>query len=297
MPAAHRPATTASAAETDAEALLAALAAPPPERAAIDAADLAIVFAHPDDETLGCGAQLARLAGATLVCVTNGAPRNCADARAHGFADAASYAKARRAELARALAEGGAPASALVDLDVPDQEAGFNIAAIARRLASLFAERDIRIALTHAYEGGHPDHDATAFAVHAAAALLARGGRRLATIEMPFYRLGPSGRLLQSFAPDHKRASVTLRLFPDEQARKRRMIAAHASQQAVLSAFALDAEAFRCAPAYDFTSPPNDGRLLYERYAWGMTGARWRDCVADAMHALGLARLEPVACA
>jgi LmbE family N-acetylglucosaminyl deacetylase len=294
MPAAHSPPTTASAAEVCAGTFLATLAAP--GRPSLAAADVAIVFAHPDDETLGCGAQLARLAGATLVCVTDGAPRNCVDACANGFADAECYAQARRAELCRALAEAGVRVSALI-LNVPDQEAGFNSAAIAQRLAALFAERGIRIALTHAYEGGHPDHDATAFAVHAAAALLARRGRRLAIVDMPFYRLGPRGRLLQSFAPEQGRKCLTLPLSADEQARKRRMIAAHASQQAVLSAFALDAERFRCAPACDFTEPPNGGRLLYEQYAFGMTGARWRDCVAEALRALDLPHSELVECA
>lgn len=56
----------------------------------------------------------------------------------------------------------------------------------------------------------------------------------------------------------------------------------------MLSAFSLDAEFFRRAPAYDFTALPNQGLLLYERHPWGMTGARWTALAADALRALGL---------
>jgi hypothetical protein len=66
------------------------------------------------------------------------------------------------------------------------------------------------------------------------------------------------------------------------------MIAAHASQQRVLAPFATDVERFRPAPAYDFTRPPNGGRLYYERYAWGMTGERWRTLANDALKQLEL---------
>src|SRR5262245_19639790 len=66
--------------------------------ASLDAADLAIVVAHPDDESIGCGAQLPRWHGATLVMMTDGSPRNPADARALGFETAEAYATARRRE-------------------------------------------------------------------------------------------------------------------------------------------------------------------------------------------------------
>src|SRR5437868_962228 len=44
-----------------------------------------LVVAHPDDEALGAGALLTRLANASIVIVTDGAPADGTAARAAGF--------------------------------------------------------------------------------------------------------------------------------------------------------------------------------------------------------------------
>ncbi|NNM71843.1 PIG-L deacetylase family protein [Enterovirga aerilata] len=128
-----------------------------------------LVFAHPDDETLACGALLPRLEDVRIVHVTDGAPRNGEDARRHGYSTPTEYAAARREELRAAAALAGVPEERLICFDVADQGAAFALADIARRLAPVVQDADLVIA--HAYEGGHPDHDAVCWAVHAALGL------------------------------------------------------------------------------------------------------------------------------
>ena len=246
---------------------------------------VAIVVAHPDDEVLGCGSLIARLRDCRLIHVTDGAPRGGDDAHRHGFADPAAYARARSEEVAAALAAAGRSDIAARTLGVSDQGAAHDLVGIARRLMPLLADRDL--VLTHAYEGGHPDHDATAFAVWAAVTLLARASDAPAIVELPFYRAGPDGEWIrQSFA--NPEGVVVLALTPAEQAVKRAMLDAHASQRDTLREFALTPELYRSPSEPDFTVLPNGGALLYERYGWGLTGARWLDLARDAMRDLAL---------
>jgi LmbE family N-acetylglucosaminyl deacetylase len=260
--------------------LLAALAGGLP----IEARSIAVVVAHPDDETIGLGAQLRRLEGVTIVHVTDGAPRNGEDASRHGFTGCEDYAAARRRELEAAVALGGVAPDALVAFDVPDQEAALDLAGTARRLAALFAERGVEVVLTHAYEGAHPDHDSVAFAVHAAARL----GGGASIIEMPFYRAGPDGWIVQTFVADPLAPEIALWLDDHARGLKLHMMNAHVSQAATLAGFAPRVERFRRARPHDFGVLPNGGDLLYETTGWGMTGARWRDLVRAAKAELGL---------
>ena len=249
-----------------------------------------VVVAHPDDETLGCGALLSRLPDVDVVTVTDGAPRDGTDALRHGFADPAAYAAARRREAGAALGLAGVPPHRRHWLGVADQGAAHRLAAIARRLAPLVEEADA--VLTHAYEGGHPDHDAVAFAAHAALRL-ARGPAR-PVVEMPFYHAAPEGWTRQRFLPQPGAgAECLLTLTERERDLKRRMAACHASQAGTLSSFALDREAYRAAPAHDFAAPPHDGDLLYERHGWNLDRAGWRIAVRAAAAELGLPAGSP----
>src|SRR6185436_20427168 len=63
-----------------------------------------LVVAHPDDETIGCGAHLSRWAAAlTIVHVTDGSPSDDGDAKAAGCASANDYAALRQRELVCAM--------------------------------------------------------------------------------------------------------------------------------------------------------------------------------------------------
>lgn len=248
-----------------------------------------VVVAHHDDETIGAGAQLGRFARLRVLHTTDGAPRTGPDAEAAGCATAAAYAALRRVELERALALAGVAPDRLDGLGFADQGASYHLVALTRLVMRRIEDERPDMVLTHAYEGGHPDHDATAFAVHAACALLDAAAPRI--VEMAGYHSGggDGGTVFQDFLPRPGIPVTTLRLGPEDRALKRRMLDAHASQARTLARFRDDVERFRPAPAYDFTRPPHDGPLNYERFPWGISGERWRALAAEALRTLGLA--------
>ncbi len=247
-----------------------------------------VVVAHPDDEVLGCGALLATLGDVEIVHVTDGAPRNNTDGARQGFEDPTAYAQTRRAEALAALALVGIAADRLISLGIPDQEASLHLPVIVRRIEPLIAQADV--VLTHAFEGGHSDHDAVAFAVRAALGL---SGGAAKLFEMPFYHGDDTGWVRQRFPADPNAMSyephVTRTLSPAERTLKATMMAAHATQWDTLADFSLAAEQFRCAPDHDFTRRPHAGPLLYERHGWNLTWETWMERVASARSSLGIA--------
>lgn len=256
-------------------------------------ADVMFVGAHPDDETFALGGHLPRLHRLDVVIVTDGAPRDLKDARKVGFASAEEYAAARHGELREALAVAGVPEGQLVELHVPDQEAAQVLAQLSNWLAELFREKQTWLVLTHAYEGGHPDHDAVAFAVHAARRLLdAAGETPPVVVEMPYYRQDADGSVAQGFA---NADGVHVAELTDEQLqRKTEIMGRYASQLRLFgrssAGFRSHHESFRLAPDYDFRQPPNEGRRLYEAWGLNVTGAQWQEEARKTLIELGLDR-------
>ena len=233
-----------------------------------------IIAAHPDDEIIGAGILLSRLPCADVLHVTDGAPRD--------FADWSEYAARRRHEATAALALLGRESLSVQCLGIPDPEAILEIVNLAQQLADLLTNYDFIV--THAYEGGHPDHDATALSVHAACRRIQESGRDPPSIfEMTGYHgLGSEDYVRGVFIPHPDAGAVAeLILTPAERHLKSRMFACHASQQAVLKMFSLEVERFRSAPHYDFLAPPHGGRLLYD-------GLQWRRAAEHGLTGLGL---------
>src|SRR5688500_11147741 len=245
-----------------------------------------VVVAHPDDEAIGVGARLKSLPDALIVHVTDGAPRDPIYAQKKGFATREEYARARQDELLAALTLVGVGPDRTRCLNVVDGEATERLVELAYAMADLLDEVRPEVVLTHPYEGGHTDHDATAFAVHLACGLLRREGLKPpALLEMTSYYRRESRRVVHDFLP-HKRADKgqrTVHLDQEQQERKREMYDCFATQRQVLRTFATEMEKFRPAPRYNFTRPPHEGQLNYERFGEPYRGHRWRRDAEEAL--------------
>jgi LmbE family N-acetylglucosaminyl deacetylase len=232
-----------------------------------------IVAAHPDDETIGLGAQLCHFEDASIVHLTDGAPRNPSWANANGFATPSEYAAARVGELRRALCVGAAVRSRTHRLGIVDQEAMHHLVSLTHSIRNLLQEEKPEIVITHAYEGGHPDHDAAAFAVHVACRLLDDPPD---LVEMTSHFRDGKRRVFGEFLSSDQTVT-TIHLNEEELKRKRAMIACFVTQGGVagLGKFILPFERFRPAPQYDLSRPPHDGELDYETMGFGIARTEW----------------------
>ena len=248
-----------------------------------------VVVAHPDDEVAAAGVILSRLARLGIIYVTDGAPRRGSDAQNAGFTNWIDYASGRRRETKGALALLGREIAPMRNLGIADQEASFELVDISRCLADQLGA-GFDYVITHPYEGGHPDHDATAFCVHAACRLIAKaGGTPPAIVEARFYAAPQGGYVFSEFVPhDDAGPVLALNLTPADIDRKRRMCALHASQQKHLVQFRLDEEAYRLAPRYHFSAPPHAGDVGFNQFKWPLSGRIWRFHARRAMRQLGL---------
>jgi LmbE family N-acetylglucosaminyl deacetylase len=250
-------------------------------------ARVAFIVAHPDDEVIGAGgALLPRFPSCTIVHVTDGAPADQRDARNAGFRTRREYTAARRREAAEALALAHVSIEQIVELDIVDQQASYAVADLARDLARLLRGMRPHVVFTHAYEGGHPDHDATALAVHAARQLLIPDGAAPALLEMTSYHARDGQFVCLEFVPHARFPSTTFELNEDECELKHRMFQCFRTQRDVLRAFPIGVERFRRAPRYDFTRAPHQGKLHYEQFDWGMNGEQWRILAHEALASL-----------
>ena len=251
---------------------------------------VAIVVAHPDDEIVSAGALLRRLSLNSrqihVIHVTDGAPLNGVDARAHGFRCVASYRRERRRELSRALTKAEIECAHPVTIGIADQRAAYSLLPLTQTIAEYLRSRPVDVVLTHPFEGGHPDHDACAFAVHAAITLL-RNDLRPLIAEFTSYHAGGDGIRTGAFLNNSPSQDAVLALRVSEQLIKRRARDCFVSQAAVLAPFPIAYERFRMAPPYAFACAPHQGRLFYEHFEWGLDAARWQSLAAGALRSLG----------
>jgi len=246
-----------------------------------------LVVAHPDDETIGVGGRLAAWApDLTIVHVTNGAPADGVDARAAGVETPAEYAAARRRELEQACALLPHAPARMMSMGVTDREVVARVDDVFAAIRSLIADLRPAVVVTHAYEGGHPDHDAIAMILQSIAAK--EGNAPFQLVEFAGYHEGPDGRLVTNrfVASGIADGRVRVPLEAAEAHRKRQMLDRFVSQRRVLASFDSGEEWLRPARRDDFAVPPPGGRIWYERLPWGAAAPAWRAAIAAAVRRL-----------
>jgi LmbE family N-acetylglucosaminyl deacetylase len=246
-----------------------------------------VIVAHPADEVVGAGCLISKLADVSVLHVTDGAPSDMHDAKAAGFDERSDYARARKEECLAALALANVPQDHVVDLEITDQCASTYLAELTRKITTFLQQSEADIVVTHAYEGGHPDHDATAFATHAAMRLMEQNGFKPPELfEMGLHPSEDYKAKVPEFLRGAERETTTLLL--DERAKelKQRMFACFETQRESLEISPIGPEKFRLPIAYDFSFPPQDGKLHYEKFPWAPTSGEWQSLACDALASL-----------
>jgi LmbE family N-acetylglucosaminyl deacetylase len=234
-----------------------------------------LLVAHPDDESISCGALLQRIREPIVVFGTDGGPQDEYFWGKHGSRE--NYIATRRQEAQAALAAVGVHDIVwLADENgrqFMDQHLFRNLPGAMQALRNVITKRKPEAILALAYEGGHPDHDSCNFL-----------GRQLAdefslpTWEAPLYfRHADKNVLLQEF---HSTNGTEIELIPTaaEKSRKRAMCEAYVSQKGVVAIFENNVrEVFRPMAQYDYSRPPHTGVLNYEAWQWPITGRQVAD--------------------
>lgn len=225
-----------------------------------------IVVAHCDDETLGCFSLLEHHGGSVeILHVTDSAPLDPEYARKSGYGERESYRAARRRELDEVFRIAGFPREQYHCLGIPDLEAAYYTRHIRTSVEAFRADR----IYTHAYEGGHPDHDAIAYALAGLPGLW----------EFPLYH--GKGGLYTTHSFLDGEAEVTVNLIEKQRRKKQEWLNTFSSQKSIIDGFAQERELFRPARNYDFAAPPHEGEIYFStrhaRWSW----QAWRQAVEN----------------
>ncbi len=213
-------------------------------------APVILLVAHPDDESIGAGLLLQRLRRACIVFCADGTSWWPLYWLTYCFPPV--YARLRRQEAVVAIGMAGRHHEAQF-LGHPDGSLATELVSAYQALAGLFRSWQPEHVITHAFEGGHEDHDACSFL---AAALCKEFNCQ--AWEMPlYYRNATTGKVIrQAFAPDDPDGEILTPISESELAIKKAMLAAHASQQDIVSRFDPGCERFRRQPVHDYSVWP-----------------------------------------
>jgi N-acetylglucosamine malate deacetylase 2 len=203
-----------------------------------------VLVAHPDDETIGCSGLLQRASSGQVVFAVDGAPPHYGFEKQYGSLKRYSDIRFLEASLAlRALPHCSFRRLARQNgAHYVDQHLFEELPEALASLNQFVCRFSPDFIVTHAYEGGHIDHDACHFlATHIARA------HSLILMEFPSYWKAEDGRdIFQQFR-NSRDDDVILKLSEHEIEVKCQMLASYRPQQALTPVFHLHTERFRPA--------------------------------------------------
>lgn len=210
-----------------------------------------LIVAHPDDESLGAGILLQRNPNTHVVFCTSGAPHRLSIWRR--FGSPWHYARIRENEARAALRIAGI--EDFTFLRFRDGKLYRALPKLYGRLAKIVNTWKPLLIVTHAFEGGHQDHDVCSF-------LCARLSLsfNVPVQEMPLYRpdSGNGHLVYQTFRESNNEGEL-LEPTSAELQTKQKMVSAHESQGAVTSEFDVARELFRPQLRHDYQRPAAEG--------------------------------------
>lgn len=243
----------------------------------------AIIVAHPGDEIVGAGCLLSKLVDVNVLHVTDGVFLETQNPRISVVAERCLHAKTLREECMAALEIAKVPPARVFDLSIPDGRAAFCLFELTKRVTSFLQQSGAEIVITHPYEGSHPDHDATAFATHAAVRLICENGFKPPVIfEMALHPDQARESRITQFLPGADEETTTLVLDRRAQKLKEQMFACLETEHDV-GLSPVGTETFRRPPAYDFSLPPQPDKLYYADFGWAPNCDEWQMLATKAL--------------
>lgn len=135
-----------------------------------------------------------------------------------------------------------------------------HLSEVDAEITAAIARHKIDQVWTPAYEGGNADHDVVN-------ALVSRWTPTVSVLEFAEYNFAEGRAHSQTF-PTSNGSEQIVALTKDERERKQRALKIYQSERGNLGYVQTERECFRPIVKQDYSRPPHDGTLWYERFQW-----------------------------